>query len=357
MRGVVVKGDREVEILEFPDPAPGPDDVVIEMKASGLCGSDLTFYRQPPGAALSAFGFGAASQKGMQENPTIIGGHEPSGIVVDVGSNVPDSAFKVGDRVMQFHYKGCGYCRMCRTGWTQLCGEGATLYGATAHGGHADLMLAPASTLVHLPENVSFAAGAAMACGTGTAYGALQRANVTGADTVAIVGMGPIGLSGLQFALAMGCRVIAVDIEAKRLKTAAEFGAHEVIDASQVDSVQAIKDLTNGMGATVALETSGATAARSAAVQSLATWGRIALVGLGGDLAVEAGRDVILRQISVYGNYTFSIVGLEDCARFVSRHQIDVDAVFTDHWSLDNASEAYREFDKQTRGKALFTFN
>lgn len=356
MRGMVFKGDREIELLDFPDPTPGPDDVVIEVKASGLCGSDLKFYREPAGAALSAFGFGAASQQGMQDNPAIIGGHEPCGVIVEVGSNVDTTAFDVGDRVIQFHYKGCGYCDLCRKGWNQMCVRGAKIYGATAHGAHADLMLAPASTLVHLPDDTSFVAGAAMACGTGTAYGAIQRAAVTGADTVVIFGMGPIGLSAIQFTLALGCKVIAVDISQDRLDAALNLGAEHVINSAEVDPIDAVKDLTSGLGATVALETSGAPAARSAAARSLAVWGRIVLVGLGGDFTVEAGRDLILRQITVFGSYTFSSTGLADCARFVSRHGIDVDAIFSDRWKLEQAEEAYREFDKQTRGKAVFEF-
>lgn len=352
MRGMIFKGDREVELLEFPDPTPGPDEVVLKIRASGLCGSDLKFYREPPGAAMSAFGFGADQQ---QESSAIIGGHEPCGDVVAVGANVDPSTFAVGDRVMQFHYQGCGVCDSCRKGWNQLCDRGAKIFGATAHGAHADYMLAPASTLVHLPDEVSYVAGAALACGTGTAYGAIQRAGITGADTVVVSGMGPIGLSGVLFAKALGCRVIAVDIADDKLDTARRLGADEVVNSKDVDPVESVRELTGG-GASAALETSGAPVARSAAVQSLARWGRIALVGLGGDLTVDAGRDLILRQISVFGSYTFSSTGLADAARFVAQHGLDIDSVFSDRWSLDQAEEAYREFDRQLRGKAVFEF-
>jgi (R,R)-butanediol dehydrogenase/meso-butanediol dehydrogenase/diacetyl reductase len=353
MRGVVFKGDREIEFMEFPDPKPGPDEVVLEIKASGLCGSDLKFYREPAGAAMASFGFGA--DRLDDSSPAIIGGHEPCGVIAELGSGVDPRAFKVGDRVLQFHYQGCGHCPSCRSGWFQLCVRGAKIFGATANGGHARYMVAPAETLAPLPENVSFVAGAAIACGTGTSFSAIRRANITAADTVAIFGMGPIGLSSVQFAKAMGCRVIAVDIAHDRLEHAKRLGADGVIDSTGSDPVEVIRDLTGG-GANVALETSGAPAARTAAAQCLAVWGRMALVGMGGDFTVEAGRDLILRQITVIGSYTFSNTGLLDCAKFVSNHSIDVDAIFTDHWALDDAVAAYSEFDKQLRGKAVIEF-
>lgn len=356
MRGVVFRGNRKLEVLDFPDPTPGPGEVVLQVKASGLCGSDLKFYRDPPEEALKALGFKDFASRGMTEAPAIIAGHEPCGVVAALGPGVDERTWKVGDRVMQFHYKGCGACDLCRTGWTQMCPQGATIYGATANGGHADYMLAPASTLVRLPEEVSFSAGAAIACGTGTAFGALRRAGVTGLDTVTVFGLGPIGQSAVQFAVAMGATVIAVDISADRLASGRAFGAHHVIDSSAVDPVEAIKEITGGKGATASIESSGAPPARVAAVRSLAPWGRVALVGLGGGLTLDVSPDIVIKQISILGSYTFSIVGLGECARFVADHGIAVDDVFTDRWSIDQADEAYQEFDKQTRGKAVFEF-
>jgi D-arabinose 1-dehydrogenase-like Zn-dependent alcohol dehydrogenase len=330
--------------------------VVLEIKASGLCGSDLKFYRDPPEEALKSFGFKDFSERGMTEIPKIIAGHEPCGVVAAVGGNVDERSFKVGDRVMQFHYKGCGNCDLCRSGWTQMCTYGATIYGATANGGHANYMLAPASTLVHLPDALTFSAGAAIACGTGTAYGALRRAQVVGNDTLVIFGLGPIGQSAIQFANAMGAKVIAVDIAADRLATATKLGAHHVIDSSSTDPVQALRDLTGGRGATVALESSGAPAARAAATRALSPWGRIVLVGLGGALNLDVSPDIVIKQVSILGSYTFSIVGLGECARFVADHGIDVDQIFSDRWTIDDAAQAYVEFDKQTRGKAVIEF-
>src|SRR3546814_6442538 len=168
MKGAVFAGDRQVELRDFADPAPGPGEVVLEIKASGMCGSDLKFYRAAPGEASKALGLGAGDP--------VIAGHEPCGVVVAVGPGVDERQARVGQRAMVHHYRGCGVCPHCSTGWMQLCVEGvAEVYGITGHGAHARYMKCPARTLVTLPDALSFATGAAISCGTGTAWGALKR--------------------------------------------------------------------------------------------------------------------------------------------------------------------------------------
>src|SRR5439155_4124575 len=138
-----------------------------------------------------------------------VAGHEPCGVVAAVGPDVSEEQARVGQRVMNHHYKGCGSCKHCRTGWSQLCLEGCIVYGATGHGAHAPYMKVPASTLVPLPDELSFEEGAAISCGTGTAYQALKRLDVSGRDTLAVFGQGPVGLSAVLLGQAMGARVIA----------------------------------------------------------------------------------------------------------------------------------------------------
>src|SRR5919206_2473530 len=187
MRGVVFLGNRKLEIRDFPDPTPGPGEVVIAIKASGMCGSDLHPYRAVGNAAAS---LGLGGQGGP-----VIAGHEPCGVVQARGAGVTEAQAPIGARVMNHHYKGCGACKHCRVGWSQLCRKGITVYGMTGHGGHADYLKVPVRTLVGLPEELSFAEGAAVACGTGTAYSALKRMRLNGGDTLAVFGQGPVGLS------------------------------------------------------------------------------------------------------------------------------------------------------------------
>src|ERR1051326_4168167 len=349
MRGAVFLGNRKVELRTFPDPAPGPGEVVIRMKASGMCGSDLKFYRSPPGAAQASLGLGNLTEP-------FIGGHEPCGVVVARGSGVSEREAPDGQRVMDHHYAGCGSCAHCRLGWSQLCRAGITVYGVTAHGGHADYLKVPLRTLVPLPEELSFAEGAAVACGTGTAYGALRRMQIAGGDTLAVFGQGPVGLSATMLGVAMGARVIAVETSAERAKLAQEFGADAVIDATKEEPVQALKDLTRGVGVDLALDCTGASAARRAAVRAVKTWGTACYVGEGGDVTLDVSPDLLRRQVTLIGSWTFSAMGMQECAEFIARKRIALERIFSHRWRLEQADEAYRSFDTQTTGKGVFLF-
>ena len=344
MRAVYFLGDRKIEIRDVPDPTPGPGEVVLEIKASGMCGSDLKFYRVVGGAA--ALGLPGAGDP-------VIGGHEPCGVVVEVGEGVSEKQARVGMRVMNHHYHGCGSCRHCTTGWSQMCDEGALVYGATGNGAHCRYMKVPAHTLVPLPEDLSFKTGAAISCGTGTAFGALERVALNGTDTIAIFGQGPVGLSMTQLAHAMGARVIALDVDNTRLQRATEFGADETIDASSDDVVDAIYDLTGGTGVECSVDCSSSSQARSQAVKSARKWGRVAFVGEGGDVNIDVSNDMLRKQLTIYGSWTFSKTGQADCARFVADRKVDVDALFTHSWPLSDAVAAYELFDTQTTGKGV----
>ncbi|MCG8692658.1 MAG: zinc-binding dehydrogenase, partial [Minwuiales bacterium] len=326
MRGVLFTGNRQVEITEFPDPMPGPGEVVVEIKASGMCGSDLKFYRAAPGEAQAALGLGDLSEP-------IIAGHEPCGVVAEVGPGVTEREARVGQRVMDHHYCGCGVCHHCRIGWSQLCGEGFVVYGVTAHGAHADYIKVPARTLVELPDSLSFETGAAISCGTGTAYGALRRMNLSGRDTLAVFGQGPVGLAANQLGAAMGARVIALDPSPERRALAPAFGADAVIDPAADDPVEALKELTGGAGVDLALDCSGAEAARSSAVKATRTWGTVCFVGEGGSVTLDVSPDLIRKQLTVIGSWTFSSVIQEECARFVADRKVDVDKLFTQRYT------------------------
>src|SRR5437660_4102472 len=158
MRGVVFTGNRAAEIRAFPDPQAGPGEAVVKVRASGLCGTDLHRYR-------------------AAEPTEMITGHEPCGVIAELGLGAPDG-LALGDRVMVHHYRGCGVCEMCAMGYEQLCPRGRVTYGGgTGHGANADYILVPSRTLVHLHDALSFEAGAAIACGTGTAWNGLKGRN------------------------------------------------------------------------------------------------------------------------------------------------------------------------------------
>jgi threonine dehydrogenase-like Zn-dependent dehydrogenase len=262
----------------------------------------------------------------------------------------------IGARVMDHHYAGCGVCKHCRVGWSQLCREGIQVFGATAHGGHAEYLKVPARTLVPLPEELSFAEGAAVACGTGTAYGALKRMQLQGGQTLAVFGQGPVGLSATVIGAKMGARVIAVETNDDRLKLAKQFGADSLVNSSKDDPEKTLKELTHGEGVDLALDCTGVAAARRAAVRSVKTWGTACYVGEGGDVTLEVSPDLLRRQVTLIGSWTFSAMGMAECARFIVDSGIKLERIFTHRWKLEQADEAYRVFDQQSSGKGVIEF-
>jgi threonine dehydrogenase-like Zn-dependent dehydrogenase len=342
VHGVVFLGDRTLELREFPDPTPGPGEVVVAIRASGLCGSDLHRYRAGPVPEPERSGL-------------CVTGHEPAGVVEALGAGLRPEQAKVGDRVMVNHYAGCGTCDQCRSGWPQMCARmDPIVYGTDDHGSHAAYMKVPASTLVALDPALSFEAGAAIGCGTGTAWGGLQRLGDVGGADLVVFGQGPVGLSATLLASARGARVIAVDLSPDRLQRATQFGATETVNPSDTDAAAAVRELTHG-GAALGLETSGATAAATSMMQSLARWGRGCFIGLGGSVTFNTF-DYLRSQMTLMTSWSMSIVDQARCAEFIARKGLPIDELFSHRWSLDDAEEAYAEFDKQTAGKAAFLF-
>jgi threonine dehydrogenase-like Zn-dependent dehydrogenase len=341
MRGVVFKGERVVAIEDFPDPSPGPNDAVIAIKASGMCGSDMMPFRDPKRA-------GAAS---------IICGHEPCGMVEELGSAVRDGRIRKGQRVLIHHYQGCGECKQCRIGYTQMCMRGSKVMGSSMHGGNAPYLLAPASALMPMPDELSFAEGAAVACGTGTAYSALKRLNISGRDTLAIFGQGPVGLAATQFATVMGARVLAVDPSPERRALALQLGADSAIDPTATPPVEAIRELTHGEGAEATLDCTGNSEARANCTKAARAWGRACFVGERGTATFDMTPDVIHKQLTMYGSWTFSTVLMAECAEFAVDRKVPLKHVFTDTFRLDQAAEAFPKFESRVMGKGVFLFD
>lgn len=339
MKGLVFLGEGKMEFRDYPDPVPGPDEVVVRIKASGMCGSDLNHLNEPK----------------RTESQIVIEGHEPCGIIEQVGSAVRSSEAKVGDRVMVYHYDGCRTCPNCRSGWLQNCDNTKIAFGGNGHGGHAQFMKVPAHTILRLPEELSFKAGAAVSCGTGTAYAALKRINLAADDTVAIFGQGPVGLSCTLLAKAFGARVIALDVGEERLQMARDMGADFTINSLQQDPVEQIRALTRGLGADKAIECSSNSTARQQAMTSVCQWGTTCLVGVHGSMQFECN-ELITKQKTLVGSLTFSKNLQDECAKFVAERGINLDTLFTHEFKLEQAVEAYALFEQRKIGKGVFLF-
>jgi len=340
MKGLFFTGDSVVEARDVMIPSPGEGEVVLKMKASGICGSDLGNFKTPKADKPDSW-------------KLKVPGHEPAGIVSELGLSV--KGLSLGDRVMMHHYTGCLKCAMCRIGYTQMCLDHHEVYGATADGGHQEYMVVPDYTCIPMPEELDFALAAACSCGTGTAFHAVKRLKPTGVDTVAIFGQGPVGLSATMFAAQMGARVISVDISAYRLDLAKKLGAAEVIDSSKVDPEETIRDLTSGEGADSTLDATGIPEVRIQAVNSARYWGKVCFVGEGNTTTFDVSKQIIHKQLTILGSWTFSQAGLSEVAKFVIERNSPMETLITHKFGLADAQKAYDLFVSGETGKVILT--
>ena len=339
MRGVVFTGDRRAEVRDFADPEPGSGEVVVRMKASGLCGSDLHLYRQT-----------SAQRAGNDTIP----GHEPCGVVEAIGHGV--TTVQAGDRVSVYHYRGCGHCKQCLAGNLMWCPERRG-YGGPIHGADADLLLTDARNCMPLPDALSFADGAFMACAAGTAYSSMRKLGVSGEHTVVIFGQGPVGLCGLLVAKALGGRVIGVDPIAERRALASALGADETIDPTDVEVHQAIRDLTGGEGADLAFETSGSAGGQNGAVDGLRLGGKAVFVGFGVREKTLNPAQFIGRQLTLMGSFVIPIYMYYDMAKFIVAHRLPLEKLVTHRFSIESAPQAFALFDRGKTGKVILEWN
>ncbi len=257
----LIQPGKPLENREIPVPRIGRDEVLIRVKAAGICHSDA-HYR--------------AGRSSVSPLPLTLG-HEVAGIVEARGSDV--SKLNPGDRVCVHYLATCGHCAPCTEGTEQFC-PGGKMIGKARDGGYAEFIAMPARSVFVLPDEVPFEIGAIMMCSSATALHALNKARLKSNETVAVIGIGGLGTSAVQLARVMGARqVFAVDIRPAKLELAAKFGATPV-NAAAGDPVKEIRRLTEGRGVDVALELIGLPLTMQQAVQSLANMGRAALAGI-----------------------------------------------------------------------------
>lgn len=262
MRAVrLVEKKKPVALQQIEVPRPGRTDVLIQVKAAGICHSDA-HYRS------------GVTKTGSL--PVTLG-HEVAGIVAEVGTEV--SRFKAGDRVAVHYLVSCGDCHHCHRGYEQFCRTGKMI-GKHRDGGWADYICMPERSVFLLPDEIPIEHGAVMMCSSSTSFHALKKARLQGGETVAVFGVGGLGASALQLARAMGASdVYGVDINPVKLELAAALGATPV-NAADGDPVQAIRAGTGGRGVDVSVEVIGLPVTMRQAVQALSVHGRAAIAGL-----------------------------------------------------------------------------
>ena len=345
MNGVVLPGDSTVRPVQQQVPEPGPGQVLLRMKASSICGSDIrAIYREHLGTGPEAY-------------QGVIAGHEPCGQVAAVGSGCRRLA--VGDRVVVYHIVGCGVCEECRHGYLIGCTSALrAAHGWQRDGGHAEFMLADESTCILLPEPLTYVDGALVSCGFGTAYEGLLRLGLSGQDRLLITGLGPVGLAAAMLGRALGAGpIIATDVAPERRRLATELGLVDHVLPADEAADSAVDELTGGRGCEASLDCSGSGAARLFALRHTRTWGRCAFVGEGGELTFAVSELLIHAQITLIGSWVTSLRHMEELLEHLVRWNLHPERIVTHRFALAEADEAYRVADGGAAGKVTIVFD
>lgn len=349
MRAAFMPGDSRVDLVDVTVTVPSAGEVLIGLRAAGLCGSDLHMQYLPTAEHRhDAF-------YGLQTDPAIVPGHEAAGVVEAVGLNV--DYLKVGDRVTVHHMAGCGHCRACRAGWDINCPDKWGVYGLNRGGAMQDQMIARGRDCVLVPDNITLAEACYYSCGAGTGYLALKRGGFGPGDVVAVVGLGPVGIAAVHFAQRAGAKVIGFDTQDARNEFALALGASVCINPATEDGHARLMQETSGHGADVVVEATGISVARDLAFSVAALHGRVVLAGFTDEITpISLQRDVLQKQVDVRGAWMFPIHALEDMLQACSREGVSIEHLITGRYPLDRAEEAWAAFAAGSLGKTVITW-
>ncbi len=330
MKAAFLPGDSTVELRLVPVPKPGHGEVLISVRASTICGSDIrAIYHEHLG-------------KGPEGYQGVIAGHEPCGQIVEAGPGC--RRFKVGDRAIVYHISGCGVCNDCRRGYMISCTstEYRRAYGWQRDGGMAEYLLAEEKDLIHLPDALTYLDGAQVACGFGTVYEALQKIGIDGNHAVLITGLGPVGLAAGALCRKLGAeKIIGIDISDERRDIALRLGLCDIVLAAGPHNVSEVRELTGGNGVERAVDCSGHGDARAVAIRATRKWGKIVMVGEGGTVAFNPSPDIIHDQKTIFGSWVTSTWLMEELVERLVRWNLHPEDIVTHRFSLDHASDAY----------------
>jgi threonine dehydrogenase-like Zn-dependent dehydrogenase len=347
MTGAMLPGNSTVEMGYFDVPVPGHGEVLIKVKSSTICGSDIrAIYREHVGKGPEGY------QRGK------IAGHEPCGQIVKTGPGC--RRFQDGDRVIVYHISGCGVCNDCRRGYMISCtsDQYRKAYGWQRDGGMAEYLLAEEKDLVALPDSLTYSDGAQVACGFGTVYEGIEKIGISGNDAVLITGLGPVGLATAMLARALGAKtIIGTDTVPERLALARDQGLCDHVLTSGPDNVAQIRALTGGYGVEKALDCSANDKARLTCIQATRKWGKICFIGEGGTVSFAPSADIIHDQKTIYGSWVTNIWRMEELVERIVRWGIHPETLITHRFALDKVGDAYALMASGKCGKVAVVFD
>ena len=316
-----------VTVDEVPVPEPGPGDVLVQVRACGVCASDLHVVQgvTPHGPAL----------------PQTLG-HEPAGVVAAVGDQV--DGWMPGDRVAFQMARPCGRCAYCQVGRESICTQ-LTVPGVDADGAQAEYVLADPRFLTPLPSTIPFDQAAILTDAVATPYHALKRGGVTEGVDVAVFGLGGLGMHAVQLAKLAGAWVVAVDLDPVNLERALAWGADEVVDASDGKPARRIKELTGG-GVDKSFEFVGANETVDQALKALKPGGRATVVGLTPrPLQLMPGALFVSQELELVGSFGSTASDLNELIDLVDAGRLDLSRSVTHRTGIDGFPDALRQLE------------
>lgn len=333
------KGKGLIEIQEIPEPKIKEDEVLIEVKAVSVCGSDLHIYHDS-----------------HPYWPPVVLGHEFSGVIAEVGKEV--KGWKVGDRIVSETRTGsCGICYTCQSGFPQVC-EQKRPYGIGINGAYAKLVAGPARLLHPLPDSISFEAGAIIEPIAVCITSILERSHLQAGESVVITGPGPIGLISLAIAKATGVKMVAVTGRSSdagvRFEKAKELGADFTINVDKEDPVQKIMEITNGLGVDMLIETSGGSKAIYQAFDMVRRLGRICAMGISGKEEISIPYDRgIFKALHYDFCFSSSWTSWERAIGLISKGLLPAEKLITHKFPLEKWEEAFHLLENLQAAKVV----
>jgi 2-desacetyl-2-hydroxyethyl bacteriochlorophyllide A dehydrogenase len=278
--------NEPLRLEDIPTPTIGRDEALVEVKACGICHSDLHIIE---------------GKIPVPHLPLVLG-HEISGKLVQIESKTEQ--FSEGDRVLVSGLTSCGCCRFCGLGQDNICPSKLEL-GIHVDGGYAEFVKVPVSSLFKIPQEISYDEAAILTDAIATPYHAVRVAGIGLGDLVAIYGVGGLGMNAVQLAHLSGARVIAIDVLDRKLKLAEEFGADKTINARTTDPVSKIMEFTGSEGVDVAMEFVGVGKTFEQAIASIRRGGKVVLGGVGTDVVGLSMREMTAKEAVIYGVQAF----------------------------------------------------
>ena len=339
MKAILCEGNQQLRHVLLVDPTPATDEVVIKIRSSGVCGSDVHRFHETPES------LGAAA--------SVVPGHDSCGDIIEVGSDVTDRW--IGQRVIGYLKVGCMECKYCLAGITAHCKRLRSI-GRHINGSDAEYMVIPAWAALPIPDWMTYEEGAVLSCNFGTAYSAVMRAQPTLNDprTMAVFGVGPVGLCAVMVANQLGYRTIAVDLSASRLATATRLGAAFTVNGRDTDAVDAIKDLTDGEGFDTAIDCTGVNVVQVQAIRAGAPLSKVVLVGNGSPEANAPLGMFKAKEMQMEGSALYRLGEYEPMLAFLENAQFSLSSLIDQELPIEEAEKAFALADKGESLKVMF---